>query len=76
MKQRSIHAGWQLLAANALVVALDCSSLFALALSRGLFVKLACAQLGQQTGFFDGTLETTQCGFERLVFFETDNRHK
>jgi hypothetical protein len=41
----------QLLAADALVVTLNSSSQLALALSGWLFVELACAQFGQQTGF-------------------------
>jgi hypothetical protein len=50
----------QLHAAHALVVALDGGGLLALALSGGLFVELAGAQIGQQAQLFDGALEAAQ----------------
>jgi hypothetical protein len=64
---------WKLHAADALVVALAGSGVFALALGRWLFVSLACAQLGQQTCFFDGALKATHRCFERFVFADFDN---
>ena len=76
MRRGLVHARGQLLAANALVVALYSGSLLALALSSWLFVELASAQFGQQTGFLDCALEATQCGFEGLVFFQTNDRHR
>jgi hypothetical protein len=48
-------------------LALDRGSQLALALGRGLFVELASAQFGQQTDFFDRTLEATQGDIKRLV---------
>ncbi|VXC56134.1 hypothetical protein MASSI9I_70530 [Massilia sp. 9I] len=65
----------QLLAADALVVTLHCGGQLALALCSWLFVKLASAQFGQQTGFFDSALEATHSDFERLVFFKADSGH-
>jgi hypothetical protein len=59
---------WQLHAANALIVALAGGCVFAFALGRWFFVSLACAQLGQQTSFFDGALKATHCCFEGFVF--------
>src|SRR3569832_275259 len=56
----SIHLGGELLAAQALALALDCGGELALALGVGLLVELAGAQCGQQADFFDGTLVTTQ----------------
>src|SRR5471032_2434098 len=35
----------------------------------------ACAQFGQQTGFFDSAFEATHCDFERLVFFKANSGH-
>lgn len=61
----------QLHAAHALVVAFDSSSFFALALSGGLFIKLTCAQLGEQAQFFNGALEAAQGGFVWFVFFDS-----
>jgi hypothetical protein len=59
------------LAHDTLVVALHGCSQLALALSSWLLVKLTCAQVGQQTGLFYGTLETTHCDFKRLILFYT-----
>ena len=69
MRRGLVHARWQLLAADALVVALNCGSLLALTLGSGLFIKLACAQFGEQTNLFDGALETAKGGLEGLIFF-------
>ena len=66
---------WQLHGANALVVAFDRSCFFTLALSRWLFVELACAQVGQQAELFDGALEAAQGYVKRLVVFNTNGRH-
>src|SRR5690606_34826547 len=71
----SIEALGQLLAANALVMALDRGGVLALTLGRRLFVELARAQFGQKADFFDGTLKTAQSSFKRLVFFKTNGRH-
>ncbi len=43
------------------------SGSLALALGRGLFVKLTGAQLGQKTSLFDGALEAADSNFERLI---------
>lgn len=61
----------QSLTHDALVMALHSSSQLALAFCSWLFVKLTCAQVGQQTSLFYGTLETTHCNFKRLIFFYT-----
>ncbi len=71
----SVQLGRQLLAAQALVVALDRSRLLALALRRRLFVELARPQLGQKAGLFDRALETAQCRFERLVLAYANAGH-
>ena len=63
-------------AANALVVTLDGGSQLTLALGGGLFIKLTGAQFGQQTGLFDRALEAADCNFERLVFLDTNIRHR
>src|SRR5262245_45113773 len=63
------------LAAQALVVALHCGSELSLAVSRGLFVELPGAQLGEQPGFFHGPLEAAQRHFEGLVFLDAYGRH-
>src|SRR5512146_690103 len=65
----------QSLAAQALVVALHGSGQLALTLCGGLFVKLAGAQLGQQTGLFHRTLEAAHRHFERLILFNTYSCH-
>src|SRR5690606_11120178 len=74
-RDQSIQARRQLLATDALVVALDRGSMLALALSGRLFIELARTQLGQQTGFLDGALEAAQSGLKRLVFLQTNDRH-
>ena len=71
----SIHLWWQHVGAQALVVALYRSGFFALALGGGLFVELTGTQLGEQTGFFDGALEATDCSLEGFVFAYADRRH-
>lgn len=40
------------------------------------FVKFAAAQFGQNSGFFTGTLESTQRCIKILIFFYADTRHK
>lgn len=62
-------------AAEALVVALDSSSLLALAFSSWLFVEFASAKFGKETRLFNGALETTKSHFKRFVFFNADSRH-
>jgi len=71
----SVHLGRQHLAAQTLVGALDGGSQLALSFGSGLFVELAGAQFGQQTGFLDGAFEAAQGDVERLVFFNFDVRH-
>ena len=73
---KSVQLLWQKLAANALVVALNRCSFLALTLRSRLLVELACAQFGQQTGFFDAALEATQGDLEGLVFFKANNGHE
>jgi hypothetical protein len=65
----------QLLAADALVMALHCSGELALAFRGWLFVKLAGAEFGQETRFFNGALETTHRNFKRLILFKADRGH-
>src|SRR5260221_12306753 len=65
----------QLLAADALVVALYGCRLLALALGGRLFVELARPQFGQQARLFDRALETAKRGLEGLVFADADTRH-
>src|SRR5581483_12449982 len=65
----------QLLAAQALVVALDRRGELALALGGGFFVELAGAKLGEQAGLFDGALEAAQGHLEGLVFANAKARH-
>src|SRR4029450_7570138 len=65
----------QLLAADALVVALHGGGLLVLALGRRLFVELARAQFRRQARLLDGALETTQRGLEGLVFANADAWH-
>jgi len=50
-------------------MALHGSGKLALTLCGWLLIKLARAQLGQETGFFNGALEATHGDFERFVFF-------
>src|SRR5690606_26997066 len=71
----SIQTRRQLLAADALVMALDGSRVLALTLSRGLLVEFARTQFGQEAVFFNGALKAAQGSFKRLVFFQTNNRH-
>src|SRR5690606_24003936 len=72
---QSIQTRGQLLAANALVVALDRCSVLALALCGRLLVVFARTQLGQETVFLDGALEAAKSSFEGLVFLQTNDRH-
>ena len=74
--KRSIQARGQLLATDALVVALHSGGVLALALGRGLLIELARTQFGEQTGLFDGALEAAQSGFKRFVFLQSNDRHK
>ncbi len=62
-------------AANALIVALNSSSLFTLALRSGLLIKLACAEFCQKTDLLDRALKAAEGGLERLIFFHANNRH-
>jgi len=73
--QKSEQFFRQLLAADALVMALYSGGKLALALRGWLFVELACAKFGQQTGFFDAALETAHGDFEGLVFFKANSGH-
>jgi hypothetical protein len=57
------------------VVALDGGGQLALALGGWLLVELAGTQLGQQTGFFNGALETANRYFERLIFLQENGGH-
>lgn len=72
---QSVELFWQLLAADALVVALHGSSEFALAFGSRFLVELACAEFGQQAGFLDAALEAAQGDFEGLVFFNANSGH-
>ena len=74
-RNQSIKSRRQLLAADALVMALHGGGTLALALGGGLFVEFARTQFGQKPGLFDGALEAPQGSLEGLVFFEADNRH-
>src|SRR5215467_6706620 len=65
----------QSLAAQALVVALDCSGELSLAVGGRLLVELAGAQLGQKPGFLHGPLEAAERHLERLVFLDAYGRH-
>jgi len=73
--EQSVEFLGQLLAADALVMALHGSSEFALALCGRLFIELARAKFGQQTGFFDAALEAAHSDFEGLVFFKANSGH-
>src|SRR6185436_9113013 len=70
-----VHLLRQHLAAQALVMALHRRGELALALRGGLFVELARAQLGQETGLFHGALEAAHRHLERLVFLDSYGRH-
>src|SRR5574343_1330020 len=91
MKKAAGLEGWRLLmlrcvrlvqlrrqghAADALVMTLDGGSQLTLALGGGLLIKLTGAQLGQETRLFDSTLEAANRHLERLVFLDTNVRHK
>ena len=71
----SVQLGRQRLAAQALVVALDCRSELALALGGGLFIELARAQFSQYACFFNRALEAADSDFKRLIFLDADTRH-
>src|SRR5665647_1554679 len=68
---QSIEFGRKNLAHQALVMALHSRRQLALTLCGWLLVKFTSAQIGQQTGLFHGTLETTHRHFERLLLFNT-----
>src|SRR5450755_2498312 len=70
-----VELGRQLLAAQALVVALDGRRQLALAFGGRLFIELTCTQLGEQARFFDRALEAAQGHFEGLVFANANARH-
>ena len=67
MREQSVELRRQRLAAQALVIALDCGGQLALALGGGLLVELAGAQVGQQAEFFDGALKAAQRNFIGFV---------
>jgi hypothetical protein len=71
----SVKLLWQLLAAQALEMALHRCCLLPLPLGRWLFVKFACAKFGQEAVFFDRALEPAHRNFKGLVFFYADYRH-
>src|SRR5512144_35849 len=71
----SVELGGKLLAAQALVVALDGGGELALALGGGLFVELAGPKLGEQTCLFDGALEAAHGHFEGFVVADANTRH-
>src|SRR5690606_31227387 len=73
--RNSVELLRQHLAADALVVTLDCSGLLALALGGRLLVELARAKLGDDPGFLDRALESTKRDVERLVLLDADCRH-
>jgi len=56
-------------------MAFDSGGVLALTFGCGLLVELAGAQLGEQSGFLDGTLEAAHRDFERLVLFNSYCRH-
>jgi hypothetical protein len=57
-------------------VAFDGRRFLALAFLRGLLVKLAPTQLGEDPGFLAGSLEAAQCRIEVLAFSYSDARHR
>src|SRR4030095_15287937 len=67
--------GRQLLAAQALVMALHCGGELALPLGGRLFVELPGAKLGEKAGLLDGALEAAERHFKRLVIAQADTRH-
>ncbi|ANG61804.1 hypothetical protein A8C75_04465 [Marinobacterium aestuarii] len=73
---RSVKAyAASLLAGNLFHVTFNGCSSFTLANRSGLFVELATTYFSQNTGFFAGTLETTQGYVKWLVFFNFYARH-
>src|ERR1700681_2673683 len=66
----------QLLAAQALVMALDRGGELALALGGRLFVELPGAELGEQARLLDRPLEAAKRYFERLVFADANAGHR
>src|SRR5687767_4177590 len=66
----------QHLSAHALVAALHCGGVLALALGGRLLVELAGAQLGEEPGLLDRALEAAESDVERLVFLDSDNGHR
>src|SRR5213082_632590 len=71
----SIEFRRQRLAAQALVVPLDCGGELSLAVGSRLFVELAGAQFGEKPGLFHSPLETAQRHLEGLVFLDAYGRH-
>jgi succinate-acetate transporter protein len=67
--------GAVLLAAGLLLLALDGSSVLALANSGGLLVSLAAADFGQDAGLFTAALEAAQGNVEGFVLFYTYGWH-
>src|SRR5258708_21845626 len=61
-----VELGRQHLRAHALVAALHCRGVLALALGRGLLVELARAKLGEKARLFDGALAAAERHIERL----------
>jgi len=49
--------------------------MLALALGSRLFVELARAQFGEETGLLDRALEAAQGDVERLVLLDSDDGH-
>jgi len=70
-----VHTRWQLLTADALVMALDGGGFLPFAFGGGLLVEFARPQFGQQAGLFDGALEAAHRHFERFVLFNPNGWH-
>jgi hypothetical protein len=73
---RSSTGGANDVPGNALHVALDGGGFLSLPLLRGLFVKFAPPQLGENAGFFASTLKTAQGGIEIFILADTDAGHR
>jgi hypothetical protein len=56
-------------------MALDSCRTFTFALLRGFLVELTATHFGQYTGFFAGTLESTQSDIEMFIVFDTYTGH-
>src|SRR6185503_14833411 len=72
---RLVELGRQHLRAHALVAALHGRGMLALPLGGGLLVELARAKLGEEARLLDRTLEAAKSDVERLVFFDSYDRH-